>query len=55
MGGNESMVDWNKIKDAYELVAKGVVSKAEVPGAKIYSMGDNNPVARIDIKKEGKK
>ena len=49
------MLDWDKIKQAYEQVkavkSNGIHStKIEIPGAKIYSMGEKNPVIRIDIK-----
>ena len=47
------MPDWEKIKGAYEVVKAGVVARAEGPGYKVYSMGQTNPVIRIDVK-EGK-
>lgn len=47
------MVDFEKMKKLYELVKDGTMKKAEGENFVIYSMGESNPVVRIDIK-EGK-
>lgn len=48
------MPDWEKIIKLYESVKaakqNGLTTKAEAKGVKVYSMGENNPVIRIDIK-----
>jgi len=47
-------MDWNEIKRAYEQVReaknKGMSSGVNGKCYKVYSMGKNNPVIRIDIK-----
>lgn len=53
------MVDWEEIKRAFDLVKQakeqGLPITIKTSKGKVYSMGINNPVIRIDIKesKEG--
>jgi len=42
------MVDWDKLKEAYETVRREVVDRAEGEGFVVYNM--KNGVIRIDIK-----
>ncbi len=48
------MIDWKKIESAYKLVKQakeqGLPMTVKIPCGKVYSMGSNNPVIRIDIK-----
>lgn len=43
-------MDWNKIRQAYEVVESGVVKRADGENYKIYSLGEKNGTIRIDIK-----
>jgi hypothetical protein len=48
------MVDWEEIKRAFGLVKQakeqGLPLTVKISCGKVYSMGSNNPVIRIDIK-----
>lgn len=49
------MVNWEEVKKAYEKVKSakdsGLTTTIKLSGGgKVYSMGENNPVIRIDIK-----
>lgn len=48
------MVDWGEIKRAFGLVKQakehGLPMTVKISCGKVYSMGSNNPVIRIDIK-----
>ena len=44
------MPDQEAIKAAYEAVKAGTFKRAADVGFIVYSMGENNPVIRIDIK-----
>ena len=48
------MVDWEEIKRAFGLVKQakehGFPMTVKISCGKVYSMGSNNPVIRIDIK-----
>jgi hypothetical protein len=50
------MVDWEAIKREYEKVKKalemGLTTKGKTPDAIVYSMGNNNPVIRVDIRED---
>jgi hypothetical protein len=46
------LIDWKQVEQLFNLVKSGAMSKAEGHGFKIYSMGVNNPVIRIDVRKD---
>lgn len=43
-------VNWQEVKACFEIVKNREASRAEGPNFKVYSMGEFNPVIRIDIK-----
>jgi hypothetical protein len=51
------VIDWERIKKAYEQVKelrdKGMKTRVDTKDAAVYSMGQNNPVIRIDVKEQG--
>ena len=48
------MINWEEVKKAYEQVKaakkSGLTTTIKISCGKVYSMGANNPVIRIDIK-----
>ena len=48
------MPNWEEVKKAYEQVKQakkqGLTTTIKISNGKVYSMGTNNPVIRIDIK-----
>lgn len=51
---NGEVVNWEEVKKAYEQVKEakkdGVTSTVKRDNVKVYSMGKNNPIIRIDIR-----
>ena len=51
---SDTMPNWEEVKKAYEQVRQakkqGLTTTIKISNGKVYSMGTDNPVIRIDIK-----